>query len=56
MQKTIEKIAKDRLSIETLKSRGWDEHDFHEVSVWGIKEALEQAYKAGQKSVKPKTK
>ncbi|WP_414079424.1 DUF6900 domain-containing protein, partial [Streptococcus suis] len=26
--------------------------DFYDVSVWGIKRALERAYEAGQKSVK----
>ena len=50
MGKTLEKIAKEILWIETLETRNSDGLDFHEVSVWGLKEALEAAYKAGQKS------
>ena len=50
MDKTLEKIAKEILSIETLETRNSDSLDFYEVSVWGIKEALEAAYKAGQES------
>lgn len=47
--KELENIAKDCLGIETLKQRWSDELDFHEVSVWGIEEALKRAYKLGQK-------
>ena len=43
-------IAKDVLSLETLKTRKWDTHDFHEHAVWSIKEALEKAYQAGKES------
>lgn len=50
MDKTLEKIAKEILWIETLETRKSDSLDFHEVSVWGLKEALEAAYKAGQQS------
>ncbi len=50
MDKTLEKIAKEILWIETLETRSSDSLDFHEVSVWGLKEALEAAYKAGQQS------
>lgn len=50
-------IATDHLFIETLETRNSDRLDFHDVSVWGIKAALEAAYEAGRKSasVKPKT-
>lgn len=48
MKREIEKIAKKVLSLETLEARNRDSLDFHELSVWSIKEALEQAYKAGQ--------
>ena len=40
-------IAKEHLFIETLKERKSDSLDFHEVSVWGVKAALEAAYAAG---------
>ena len=52
---TIAEIAKKFLKIETLEVRHSDRLDFHEVSVWGIKAALEAAYKAGQRSVKPES-
>ena len=57
MAKTIEQtqkdkifsdIAKDSLFIETLETRNSDSLDFHDCSVWGIKEALEAAYAAGK--------
>jgi len=43
-------IAKDVLSLETLETRKWDTHDFHEHAVWSIKEALEKSYQAGKES------
>lgn len=49
LERELENIAKDCLGIETLKQRWSDELDFHEVSVWGIEEALKRAYKLGQK-------
>lgn len=50
MDETIEKIAKEILWLETLETRNSDSLDFHELSVWWIKKALEEAYKAGQAS------
>lgn len=50
LMKELEKIAAELLRIETLETRNMDELDFHEVSVWGIKAALEAAYEAGRKS------
>ena len=44
--------AKEELFVETLEKRWSDNLDFYDVSVWGIKRALERAYEAGQKSVK----
>ena len=41
------KIAKEHLRIPTLKQQHNDDKDFHEVSVWATKAALEAAYKAG---------
>ena len=40
-------IAKEHLRIETLEIRRSDSLDFHDVSVWGIRAALEAAYEAG---------
>jgi len=40
-------IARKHLSIETLETRKSDSLDFHDVSVWGVKVALEAAYTAG---------
>jgi len=40
-------IAEKYLFIETLEERKSDSLDFHEVSVWGVKAALEAAYAAG---------
>ena len=43
LQKTIERIAQMRLRIETLDTRKSDSLDFHEVGVWAVKAALEDA-------------
>jgi hypothetical protein len=40
-------IAQAKLHIETLETQKSDGLDFHDVSVWGIKAALEAAYDAG---------
>lgn len=42
------KIAQQHLGIETLETRSRDRLDFHDVSVWSVKAALEAAYAAGQ--------
>ena len=44
----LEKIAKEHLGIETLKTQMSDSLDFHEVSVWSLKEALVAAYELGR--------
>ncbi len=44
-----ERLAQKCLGIETLETQYSDELDFHEVSVWGLAAALEQAYRAGLK-------
>ncbi len=44
------KIAKEILDLETLEARNMDGLDFHELSVWEIREALEAAYNAGRKA------
>jgi hypothetical protein len=42
-----ERIAKKFLGIETLTTQNNDGSDFHEISVWSLKEALIAAYKQG---------
>lgn len=41
-------IAKAQLGIVTLETRNSDSLDFHDLSVWGIRLALEAAYEAGK--------
>ena len=45
-------IAKRRLGIKTLRTRNSDSLDFHDVAVWQIKDALEEAFQAGKDSLK----
>ena len=40
-------IAQKHLFIETLETRHSDRLDFHDVSVWGVRSALEAAFKTG---------
>mgnify|MGYP001244426699 CR=1 FL=1 len=40
-------IAKKHLNLETLETRNSDSLDFHDVAVWSLKEALQEAYEAG---------
>ena len=40
-------IAQKHLFIETLETRNSDSLDFHDVSAWGVRSALEAAFKAG---------
>ena len=35
------------MDIETLETQHRDRFDFHDVSVWAVKSALEAAYAAG---------
>lgn len=46
----IEQLAQDILGLETLEARNRDQLDFHELSVWNLKEALSAAYSAGRHS------
>lgn len=52
LEKALEEIAQKRLCIDTLEEQGSDGLDFHEVAVWSLKEALEEAYKLGKGEVK----
>ena len=52
MDSVLKGIAHKILDLETLDARNSDSLDFHDMSVWGIKEALEAAYKAGMQNGK----
>ncbi|MFO0160168.1 MAG: DUF6900 domain-containing protein [Alphaproteobacteria bacterium] len=46
-------IAKRHMpSVETLETRNRDALDFHDVAVWSIRQALAEAYAAGQAAAK----
>ena len=48
LQAKLEKIVKERFpEITTLETRNRENQDFHEVTVWGLKEVLIQAYELG---------
>ena len=46
----LQTIATDHLFIETLETQHSDRLDFHDVSVWAVKAALQAAFEAGQQS------
>jgi hypothetical protein len=50
-EKTLAKIAKEQMQIETLETRKHDALDFHTVAVWEAKSALQAAYDAGRADV-----
>ena len=43
----LESIARRHLHLVTLETRNSDSLDFHDVSVWDVRAALAEAYKAG---------
>ena len=43
----LQKIALDHLFVATLETRSSDSLDFHDLSVWAIKTALQAAFEAG---------
>ena len=47
LNKLLAQIAKEHFFIETLETQHSDRLDFHDVSVWAVKSALEAAYAAG---------
>lgn len=49
-QTTLEAIAKEHLSMDTLATRRSGSEDFHELAVWSIDAALKAAFEAGQRS------
>ena len=46
----LQTIATDQLFIATLETRNSDRLDFHDVSVWAVKAALQAAFEAGRQS------
>lgn len=46
----ILEIAQRQFCIETLETRNWDRLDFHDVAVWAIRAALEDAFEAGRRA------
>ena len=42
----LERIAK-KLGFETLETRKSDALDFRDVAVWALKDALDEAFRAG---------
>jgi regulator of sigma D len=47
----LAQIARQHLVLETLEARNSDALDFRDVSVWGVKAALEAAYTLGRESL-----
>ena len=50
LDQLFQRIALDHLFVETLETRNSDRLDFHEVSVWSIKTALQAAFDAGRQA------
>jgi hypothetical protein len=46
----LQQIALDHLFVATLETRSSDSLDFHDLSVWSIKTALQAAFEAGRNS------
>lgn len=46
----LTEIALRRLHIDTLETRNSDGLDFHEVAVWSVLTALEEAYALGMEA------
>ena len=49
-EEILTNIAKERIGAETLETRNSDRLDFYHISVWALKEMLEQAYEAGRQA------
>ena len=48
LEQLLTQIAQIKLGIETLETRKSDSLDFHDVAVWAIRAALEDAHEAGR--------
>ena len=44
-------IAQRQFHLETLETRNRDCLDFHDVAVWALRAALEEAFEAGRRAV-----
>jgi len=55
LAQTLEKIARDHFSVETLETRNGDSLDFHDCAVWEIRAALLAAYEAGRADEQKRT-
>ena len=51
----LTQIAQEQCRIETLEIRNSDGLDFHDVSVWSLKAALERAFDAGMEQGQQQT-
>ena len=51
----ILEIAQRQFRLETLETRNWDRLDFHDVAVWAIRAALEEAFEAGRRAGRAET-
>ena len=49
VQRELTAIARRHLAIPTLAARNADHLDFHEVSVFAVQSALEEAFTLGQR-------
>jgi hypothetical protein len=52
----FERIARERTDIRTLRTRGRDSLDFHDVSVCALLDMMQSAYDAGLKAGAEKRK
>lgn len=50
MRNVLHRIARKYLRLETLDRRNGDSLDFHDLTVWQIRIALEAAYQAGERT------
>ena len=48
-------IAQRQFFVETLETPNRDRLDFHDVAVWAIRDALEEAFEAGRRSAETTT-
>ena len=46
----IREIAQRQFCLETLETRNWDRLDFHDVAVWALRAALQEAFEAGRRA------
>jgi len=49
MDEKLNEIAQRIMGMSTLEGRNNDHLDFYDLSVWSVKQALIEAYRAGSK-------